>query len=234
MVLIRDAVTSADIIDVSTSSTNNWLITGAGAASAPAMYVASINPPISDLSITSNTLQSGTFAAGGSLATFNGFWYADLSFSLPSNATAVTLVFSDLNGDDRAVLELNNTVIGDTFLKTAPGAGVMSFPPGPPDAPFFFTGHTAGTVTSGFVTGLNELRLVVNNTDSNALTAPTLSFGSSSDGTAVGFLGTVSYTTATPLPTSWITGLVLLGILGAVSVHRNGEHFSTKCLCDAS
>ena len=59
----------------------------------------------SGISLTSNGFRTGTIIAGGSLDTFDGFWYADLSFNLPSNATNVALTFSGFFGDDRAVLQ---------------------------------------------------------------------------------------------------------------------------------
>ena len=100
------------------------------------------------------------------MGNFDGFWYADEYFSLPSNASNVTFSFNSLWGNDRTVLELNGTILGDGSYYGDTGTGVMSFPPGPPNVAYTFTGTTSGTVTSGFVLGgVNDLRLVVNNTD---------------------------------------------------------------------
>jgi hypothetical protein len=196
-------------IDVSTTATNPWLITGAGASASPAFDVLSGN----NISLTNNVLETGTFIPGGSLANFNGFWYADLSFVIPANATNISLNFTNLNGDDRVVLQLNGSNIGNYFLNASPGTGVMSFPPGPPDKPFTFTNQTSGIVTSGFLLGQNnDLRLIVNNTDSSALTAQTFTFQNSGDGTEAGLVGAVTY--SIPEPTS--VALIITGMSFAV------------------
>ena len=102
------------------------------------------------------------------MANFNGFWYADETFTLPSNASYIKLSFSGLYGDDRVVLELNGTMIGNYALNGTKGAGkgVMSFPgpndmhlPNPPDVNYTFTDTVSGTATNGFVVdGVNDLR----------------------------------------------------------------------------
>lgn len=177
----------AVVLDLSTSNISDWLITGGGAVDAPAnLYSAATNPgdplPVDGISVYGST---GTFVKGGSDAQFNGFWFADARFQLPSNASSVSLVFSNLYGDDRVVLELNGKILGDFFLngseKNPPltGTGVMSFSSAPHDVPFTFTGKNSGTVTSGFILGgENDLRLVVNNTGQAVLNAPTINGGS--------------------------------------------------------
>jgi hypothetical protein len=152
-------------------------------------------------------------ASGGNLANFNGFWYADLTFPLPGDATDVSLSFSGLTGDDRAVLQLNGTNIGDYTNGGNPGTGVMSFPPGPPDVPFAFVEQASGTVTSGFLLGTNNiLRLVVNNTYSTALSAHTRSFGFG-DGTAAYLVATVTYSVPEPDPFGLIAFVVCVGLV---------------------
>ncbi|MHA0110950.1 hypothetical protein ACXYUI_28000, partial [Klebsiella pneumoniae] len=91
------------------------------------------------------------------LSKFNGFWTAAETFTLPSNAANVALTFSGLFADDRVVLELNGTAIGNATFNggTKPVEGVMSFPgpgdmdrPSPPSTPFDFTFTTSGTIKS--------------------------------------------------------------------------------------
>jgi hypothetical protein len=172
----------------------NWKITGAGATDATAFQVSD------GISLTSNNFRTGTFVTGGSLAAFNGLWWADLQFFLPADATNVTLTFSGLAGDDREVLELNGTIIGNSGI-FAPGLGMMSFPPGPPvDAPFDFTDITSGTITLGFLPGqMNTLRGVVNNTFSG-IHGSTKTFQTDADGTIVGVAATLTYDTPTAVP----------------------------------
>ena len=78
------------------------------------------------------------------MANFNGFWYADFTFALPADSFDIALSFSRLLADDRVVLQLNGTNIGDYLLSTGGigGPGMMSFPAGPPDVPFTFTMHS--------------------------------------------------------------------------------------------
>jgi hypothetical protein len=185
----------------------NWNITGAGATGSPAFQVAANGA--GEISPTSNGFKDGTFVSGGSLAQFNGFWYADETFSLPSDASNVVLSFDSLYGNDRTVLELNGTIIGNVDHLGATGTGVMAFPPGPPDVSYTFTGTESGEVTSGFVLGgVNDLRLIVNNTGQVPITAPTATFQNSGDATDANVNATLSYTVPEP------STLALLGAGG--------------------
>jgi len=196
----------AGLTNVNLSTAGNasaWVVTGGGAVNAPAFQ-----PDSYDISLTSNAFRTGTFATGGSSASFNGFWYADSDFFIPAGATSISLLFSGLRADDRAVLQLNGTDLGDYFQNSGysnpplTGLGVMSFPPGPPDISFVFTGISSGIVTSGFnIGGMNDLRLVINNTSLGVLTQPTQTFATNTDGTAVGLTASLTYTTV-PEPAS--------------------------------
>ncbi len=208
----------AGMINVGTASNAaNWLITGAGATNAPAFQVFG-----GDISLTSNAARTGTFISGGSYANFDGLWVADETFFLPAGATGVSLNFSGLMADDRTVLELNGTMIGNAGIsgstgQPTTGPGFMKFPPEPSsDVPFTFTGQTSGTVTSGFVLGgQNTLRLVVNNTGAG-ITGFTTKPCFDDDFTAAGVSGTVTFAdaTATPEPSA----LALFGLGGAALV----------------
>jgi hypothetical protein len=171
-----------------------WAVTGAGATAAPAMAGGG------GISITSNDFRTGTFLRGGSVAAFNGLWYADRTFNLPADATRIALTFSGLAADDRVVLQLNGADIGDMGL-FGPGPGLMMFP-GSADAPFTFDGATSGTVTTHFIRGgKNDLRLVVNNTG-DGFTAPTTTFRTDTDATAAYLTASVTYTEAKQLAVS--------------------------------
>src|ERR1035441_9341912 len=99
-------------ITVGTSNNaSSWLITGAGATAAPAFQTSTNHS--GEISLTSNAVRSGSFVSGGSLAAFNGFWFADLTFILPPNAEGTTLNFKSLYGNDRVVLQLNGINIGN-------------------------------------------------------------------------------------------------------------------------
>jgi hypothetical protein len=208
-----------DVINLNTATTTNWVITGGGAIDAPAFAY----PPLDGISITSNATSTGTFATGGSEAQFNGFWYADAFFQIPSNASSVVLDFSTLQADDRVVLELNGTILGDYFLNGSEsnppltGLGVMSLTSGD-DAPYTFTGISSGIVTNGFIFGgENDLRMIVNNAGGN-LTAPTASISDwDGDQTHADITASISY--SVPEPSS----LGILGI-GLVAFLRRRRH----------
>lgn len=203
---------AGDVIDFSTSSGSDWTVTGGGAVGEPAFHLA-----LPLVSITSNSEESGEFAAGGELSDFDGAWYADFQFTLPSGATDVAMTFTNLVGDDRTVLQLNGADVGDYFLNgnnlnpPLTGAGDMRFPSESSDEPYTFTGTTSGTVTSGFVTGTNDIRLMVNNTNTANLAAATVTFQTSSDDTDAGVLGSVSFSAPEPSGVS-LGGIAILSI----------------------
>lgn len=205
---------SGAAIDIGTASNaSSWRITGAGAIEAPAMQV------LDNISISDNGFSTGTFVEGGSPEDFNGFWYADVTFFLPATATNIQLMFSDLWADDRVVLQLNGTDIGNFFLLTTPGTGVIALPPGPPDVAFTFTHQTSGVVSSGFLIGQdNVVRMIVNNTGWSNLAAPTCGFKSTTDNTAAGLIGTVTYSL---VETSTLTLEVINPDWGTVAIEPN-------------
>ena len=184
----------------------NWLVSGAGASNAVPL------PTATHLSITSNENDTGVFIAGGSLASFDGFWEATDSFFLPLGATGISLSFAHLNADDRAVLELNGIVIGNTG-NGAPGNGSFGFTDGGTLQAFDFTDQISGTITTGFLPGMqNSLVVIVNNTGSG-IQGAVRTFESSSDNTFFEVTGDIAYTTV-PEPSAaildWPGGAVLL------------------------
>ncbi len=148
--------------------------------------------------------------SGASEATFNGFWAAKETFNIPADATNISLSFSGLRADDRCVLELSGTILGDYFLNAHAGPGVMSFTTAAVDVPYTFTFVTDGQIASGFHSGENELLLIVNNTGwYNQDSGTRIMWGG--DGTDVALNATLSYTIPEP------STFALLGI-GAVSL----------------
>jgi hypothetical protein len=166
------------------------------------------------VSITSDVRETGTFLSGGSIANFTGFWTARFSFTLPSNAYDVQLNFSKLFGDDRVVMKLNGTIISSAGI-VAPGNslnGFMVMTDGGPSQAYTFAGQSgsvSGSVSTGFVSGLNTLDFIVNNTGNNLAGAlkPSLA---SNDGTEVGIEGSVLFSVPEPSCTS----LALLALGG--------------------
>jgi hypothetical protein len=179
-----------------TSVASNWLVSGAG-GSDDVPFQTTVN----HLSITSDQTESGTFIAGGSLSSFDGFWEATETFFLPLNATAVSLSFAGFSSDDRAVLELNGVVIGDSG-NGDPGSGDMTFTDGGALQPFNFTNRASGTISTGFNLGAtNSLEVIVNNTGVGILGA-TSTFTGTADNTFFKISsGAITYNSA-PEPAS--------------------------------
>jgi hypothetical protein len=195
-ILATFAGLNAATIDFSTSNTSAWEVDvpsiGIANATARSGYTAGDVTPFAG-------------AGNGSSSGYDGFWVGLYTFALPSNATGISLDFSGLNADDRAVLELNGNIIGDAG-GAAPGMGSMVFTDGGPNNTFVFAGASAesGIVTTGFNPGAtNTLEIVVNNTQGGIFGSPTvLGF------TEAGVTGTVTYSTSagvtsTPEPQSW-------------------------------
>jgi hypothetical protein len=214
----RSAPAGVVSLDLSTGAGTSWRVTGGGAVNAVAGLTGN------NLTLTSNGLAGGTPVTGFNNANFDGYWVADFTFSLPADATGVTLGFDNLFADDRTVLTLNGAQIGN-FGDNGPAAGMIVLTDGAPETPFTFTNASSGTVTSGFTLGaVNTLEAIVNNT-TGGITGQTAPLAGT-NGTDFGVIGTLAYATgggaasaptasAVPLPPAAWTGLVtLLGIVG--------------------
>jgi len=193
------------IIDFSSTDSSNWTITGGGAINAPAM---------DNISLTNNRISSGTFAAGGSAANFDGFWTADFRFVLPSNATNVVLTFSNLFFDDRGILTLNGITLASSGTDAADGSiGLMTLTDGADPQLYTFSaapGEAQGTITNGFISdSTNTVEAILNNTH-QGIPGPTIGFADAGDGTWFGVSGNVTYNVPEPSTTATIMGFVAL------------------------
>ena len=197
--------------DLGTANAANWSVTVGGGGSGTPFSVNPVGRP-NGISITSNTTVSGQWVPGASEATFNGFWSAKETFSIPADAINVSLGFSGLRADDRCVLELNGTILGDYFLNAHVGPGVMSFTTAAADVPYTFTFVTDGQIASGFHSGENELLLIVNNTGwYNQDSGTRIMWGG--DGTDVALNATLSYTIPEP-STFALVGIAAASLIG--------------------
>jgi hypothetical protein len=194
-----------------TASPSSWTVTGGGAQNATPYIVnyAEGSPPVNYnfLSVTSTGDSTGSFVQGGSLSSFTGFWLANYTFYLPSNAQNVSLTYNNFFADDRAVLTLNGQTIGATGIISIQGApGEMVFNDGGNIQPYSFSGEfSSGGITSGFnVGGLNTIEAIVNNTGTGIYGSDrNISPG---DTAFLGVSGTISYIVPEP------SALALLGI----------------------
>jgi hypothetical protein len=214
----------ADTVSLTTDGTTPWTVSvpGEGISGATPYVVGYSHGGFSTaLSVTSVGNSGGTFVGGGSVGSFDGFWALNFAFTLPSNATGILLDFNGLFADDRAVLELNGTRIGDTDLN-GPVTGSMTLTDGGPNNSFNFADVTSGSISSGFNLGAaNTLTIIVNNTGNGAFGAP--SDVSGGDYTVAFLQGTLSYDTSNspvPEPRPVFLLATALGVLALLNFKR--------------
>ncbi len=124
----------------------------------------------------------------------DGYWTARTTFTLPPGATNASLVIDALGVDDRAVISLNGQLITDSGTYSG-GKGFMTLKnDGPNDRLTFAYGSGTEnlTITTGLRPGVNNLHVIVNNTNQGILGVPVpVTSGSPSN---FGLTGEVSYT----------------------------------------
>jgi hypothetical protein len=212
--LVVEGPALATTLSLTTDGTTPWTVSVPGesiSGATPYVIGYSHGAFSQALSVTSNGNSGGTFVDGGSVGSFDGFWTLNYTFTLPSTASGLALNFSGLFADDRAVLELNGTMIGNTD-QNGMVTGQMTLTDGGPNNTFNFTDVTSGSITSGFnLGGANTLTIIVNNTGNGASGPPQDISGQ--DYTA-GFLqGSLSYnTTGSTVPEPRSAVLLAIGL----------------------
>lgn len=96
------------------------------------------------------------------------------TFTLPTGFSNASLSITSLSIDDRGILSLNGTQISDAGI-FGPGAGSLTLSLGGPNNAYTYlhgNGAQSVTVTSGFLTGLNTLEILVNDTNSGIFGEP--------------------------------------------------------------
>lgn len=160
-----------------------WTISANGATNVSPYrvneYSKTVLSPFKDGSCCSiNDNRCCQYCQGANPADFDGYWVAELKFYLPPTAFNTSLVYSNFYADDRAVLFLNDTIIGSTgnfsYFTNTDHHGEMVFTNGDPAVPFTFDWLIFSVVdvysplvviTNGFLPGVtNTLKIIVNNT----------------------------------------------------------------------
>jgi hypothetical protein len=210
---------SQETLSFDTGTASEWSITGGGAQNATPFIVnyayGTPSTYYNFISVTTAGDGTGNFLQGGSLADFTGFWLATYTFTLPSNATGVSLNYSDFYADDRAVLTLNGQVVAATGIISIQGApGSMVFTDGgSPQSYSFSSLFSSGTVNSGFnIGGLNTIEAIVNNTGTG-IYGPDRSI-SPGDDTFLGLSGTISYSQVPEPSCLAMFGIGILSLIG--------------------
>jgi len=216
---------SAVTLDIGAATSSNWTVTGGGAVNAPAYVATGVfgrgqglpGVTLTGMSLTSTSDTNGTFAAGGSFSSFDGFWTADYRFVLPANAANIALSFANLYADDRVVLTLNGTPIGATGIiaghnnPTGGPDGGMQFTDGGALQAYTFSGpdgSVSGTATTGFnLGGMNVLEAIANNTNTGIYGPDQPLSAGLHDQTLVALTGSITYT----VPEPSVTAMLMLG-----------------------
>ena len=116
------------------------------------------------------TSYEGTWVGGvdytAAHAAFDGFWTAQTTFVLPTEATTIKLDFNGFEADDRAVMYLNGTEIGGTRKDFANGFMVFSYQGASTPYTFLAGESQSGTASGPFIPGgVNTLQVIMNNID---------------------------------------------------------------------
>jgi len=186
--------------------------------------------------MTSTFNSTGSFVQGGSLADFDGYWVAHFTFSLPANATSISLNYANFGADDRVVLTLNGAIFDATgfFVDWVHnGTPSMLLTDGGSVEPYSsfsssLDGFVSGNVTSGFNTGgLNTIEAIINNTGNGVYGADQNI--NPNDGTSFVLSGTISYSVV-PEPSS--LAMFGVGLFGLTWLRRRQRQSSHIPHCD--
>ncbi len=201
------SVAQADTVDIGTANAANWTVTADGSTFTAFQLGGNVT-----MTSTGNAL--GTSPVD--LTKFDGVWLATLSFTLPADAINVELNTTTLLADDKLVVSLNGTDIGNSLVAGGTGAGNF-FRNGASEA-ITYSGNQALSVTSGFVLGgTNHLIVYVNNTDTTDPNAAPSNFAFPTADTSFDLTGAVTYDEAVQagVPEPQYIGL-WLGFGGAI------------------
>jgi hypothetical protein len=156
-------------------------------------------------------------AVGGSPS----FYIINSDFTLPVGFSNAVLTITNLSIDDRGVLLLNDVIVDNGGI-FGPGNGNLVLTLGGPNNAFTFTrgnGARNVTVNSGFQTGLNSFRIVVNDTN-NGIFGNVLPGGVNISGGSLNASITFNVGPAVPEPASWAMMIAGFALAGAVARRR--------------
>ena len=161
---------------------------------------------------TLNLGSSGNNTGGAS------YWTVTTNFTLPGGFSSPDLNITDLECDDRCVLELNGTIIDNAGI-FGPGAGSFVFTSNGTNDPFTFNANGARNidVTSGFLVGTNVLLLIMNDTGTGISGNLTNGPNGPAGPTGYGLAATLTFNApaGVPEPATWVMMLLGFGAVGA-------------------
>jgi hypothetical protein len=156
-----------------------------------------------------------------------GVWNSRYTATIPSGATNISFTLDSFSVDDKGVVQLNGSNIGDAVIfgsnGSAAGPGIFDFGSGA--GSYTFVGFTPGAeISLPDGTANFELTAFVNDTGTSNPSAP--AFAIVGVASSFNLSGTLSYDVAgaapvpgavTPIPTLPQWGLILLAVLVALS-----------------
>ena len=165
-------------------------------------------------------LSASTTAIAGSPSVYT----VGQTFILPVGFINPSLTITDLNIDDRGVLQLNGVTVDSAGI-FGPGTTTIVLTPGGPAVPqsYAANGPRNVVVTTGFVAGTNSLNIIVNDTNSGINGVP-LPGGVNISGTSL--VATLQYDIAAAvipsvIPTLSESAMLLLMLaLATVGIRR--------------
>ncbi len=158
------------------------------------------------------------------------FWTAATGFNLPGGFINANLQITDFGIDDRGIVALNGTTIDSVGL-FAPGNGFLVATLGGSNDPYFYPrgdGLRNVNVTSGFLTGFNQLLFTINDTSAGIFGDLTGGPNGTAGPTAYTFNAILTYDVrgAVPEPAAWALMLGGFGMMGS-AMRRQRQTFAT-------
>ena len=136
------------------------------------------------------------------------FWTAVDSFDVPSSGFELNILV--FGADDRAVLELNGTIV-DAVGTYGPAESSFNFYPTQPAIPQFFNSqYSSDTIISGIKPSNNQIEVIINNTG-DGVYAPNGLTGGPTGLTFIASVSPVPEPTAVTLFASALAMLIALG-----------------------
>jgi PEP-CTERM motif len=157
----------------------------------------------------------------------HSFWTADTSFNLPTGFSNAVLHITNFGIDDRGTASLNGTVVDSVGLFATGNGFLVSTLGGPNDPHVYAVGDGARSifVTTGFLTGVNQILFTGNDTGAGIFGDLTGGPFGAAGGAAYAFNADLTYSVGgVPEPASWAMMVFGFGLAGSALRKSNRRH----------